>query len=87
MFPNETISTYYLVGKRTGNKGAVQAKGKLVDKVKNIRFNSPDKVFFRKRKMIGEAEDIAKRRFSPSQGKRYFQAFFVGFIFTKLFYI
>lgn len=37
---------------------AVQAKGKLVDEVKNLRYHSPDKIYSRKRK---SKDDVACR--------------------------
>lgn len=51
LFPNECAMKYYKPGRRINNL-AVQARGKLVDKVRNLLYKSPDKVYVRKKRKL-----------------------------------
>lgn len=42
---------YYKSGQNINNL-AVQARGKLVDKVRNLLYKSPDKVYMRKKRKL-----------------------------------
>lgn len=49
---------YYKSGQRINNL-AVQARGKLVDKVRNLLYKSPDKVYVRKKRKLDESNNSA----------------------------
>lgn len=66
LFPNECGNVYYQPGRRDNNL-AIQAKGKLVDKMRNLLYMSPDKVYVRKRKL--EMENLQTKKIkNPTEG-------------------
>lgn len=53
---------------KASEKKTIQAKGKLIDKIKNLRYQSPDKVYIRKRRNTSVIEETAKKSRESSEG-------------------
>lgn len=72
LFPNETSFTYFVpaIKKSESNIGRpILAKGKLVNKVRNVLFISPDSVPCKRKKQSFEAVDEQNTKRYKADGK------------------
>lgn len=71
LFPNESSSTYYIssVSKNSSPTGKpILAKGKLIDKCRNMLYKSSDKCYVRKRKKKKEKTAESNKQIFFSEG-------------------
>jgi len=74
LFPNECRSTYYIPAipkNESSTNKAVMARGKLIDKCRNMLYTSNDKSYVRKRKCLSDSSFLPLNMHILQDGKKY----------------